>query len=852
MEIVQNAQQHEVTRSNLSDWVGDEILTSQSLLSGVRVGEDRALPNHSSVDHRMYSVISPSSNSLNDTINVGPGDMDVRVFPIHRVFQNPALEAMSRLYSYVSYDSVDVTISMSDPKGLLGAFVAGYYPYVPWFQTRSSSLEASRHSVNDMTKQRLMLSPESHLAHFSAAQDVKFSVPWTLPSPHVAVEKLWSNNAGISQFVNYGEPVLYVCPLAATSLDPNSEVTAKVRMYVKFNNLRWFGAHVTSAQSGLETAMAIGAGLAVESAVSAGAEIVSDAVSTFVGGGVDDDEVPDSYNDPIAVQPAYVGDSTRVGPPPNTPIFTRFMRAAQNDSVHKFLSTPQYLSLFQFPSTGPITLWANPVDPYGGSLSNPNGTATYFNFFSQMAQFWRGTINFHFVICGHPFVEVEYVCSISYPDRNFQGFNMGTFQVLKGVCSGNFHIKVPMPYLNYLDHLPILDLRTADITTEIRTMSSSLVNFDARIVGSNVPFGSTVPVLIFMSAGEDFEFSQPFSVGLNHTENVRRVQSKGALPPIAGSKNSSITSELQSGTIDAAFKVLSVVDCDDYIVMHIRVGTDKHPCPPAIVYVNCDEYDLPDVHETQAQVGLVPPNVVFQTNAKTQENLDFMPSIGSVTDFANIWSRSLPYSEYDADDEPIADITFAGSPVSWPTYGGSAAWTANVNNSWFVTCDYLAMVSSMYLYYKGSIGLKVIVYPDTDLTEDLYKFVSLQPVALSYRQRTNNPYTFRANTLPFDANFGNGSVVTPREQQPVIDLTVPFRSPLAWNAVCHDFLVYCDSDHYPKWIAKNLLYSNCILQIENDDLVDMLYRKAGPDYQLAVQGLLPPAPLWVARGFDWM
>ena len=92
-------------------------------------------------------------------------------------------------------------------------------------------------------------------------------------------------------------------------------------------------------------------------------------------------------------------------------------------------------------------------------------------------------------------------------------------------------------------------------------------------------------------------------------------------------------------------------------------------------------------------------------------------------------------------------------------------------------------------------------------------------------------------------------VITPSGLQPVIDVTVPYRSNYAW----------CPTTNYnPKMsILANAdlldvphISHNIVLQVTSGDLRDALFRKVGPDFSLRVPTIMPPPGLWLNRGFS--
>jgi len=266
-----------------------------------------------------------------------------------------------------------------------------------------------------------------------------------------------------------------------------------------------------------------------------------------------------------------------------------------------------------------------------------------------------------------------------------------------------------------------------------------------------------------------------------------------------------------------------------------------------------------DMTGLKPQVGLMPEDEVFQTRSRTQNALNTMVSFDNVEDWMDIWARALPFENYDSNDEPIPDIAFCSTPVWWPQNGGTASHTLDVNNSWYVTNDFISLFSGQFLYYRGSIALKVCCVPNIDGNDLGYKFISIQQAVFSdntdLRQTTHSPFSEDITQLPADANFANGVVASPADKQPVLDVTLPYISQYLWASTNRTYLQLLNN----YWTFSNeydladtyYIYSNTVLIDGDGNLADALYRKIGPDFGLAVEGLLPPPTLWMSRGFDW-
>nr|WPR17523.1 MAG: capsid protein [Pseudoscorpian picorna-like virus 4] len=768
------------TTSNVSTWGGRPVQNVDNPEEANRVGEDRTTPDFHDLTKRLF-FYPFSSTTTDQSLAISSAQNLTCVSPLLILTSVQTLNNICQLYDSLSYDSITLTCSLSAPKGACGSLYVGYYPFSPWFQTSSLTTEAQRHVSGPPNLTRMLLSPESHLMSISDSQDVRFTIPWTFPTSMLKMPDLPQlDSVGV-----YGNPIVYIfCDrlsyLSSIVLPPLFKMT------VQFNNLRFYGPSYDEVelQSGMEVAIpAVLAGVA-ETAVAATVGQAFESAREYLDF---DPDLDSGYSKPMPVQQAFAGDTTTVGPPLETAIFAP--RPFSSPSAHKildYLKRPQFVQSGTF-GASPITIGfgANPGDPIYGTF--PNGTdtiSTYFRWFSQGAQFWRGTISFYLVIFGHPMVETQHNLIIDYPGANVGLTNAdpGNWVTMRGISSGTHCIKIPMPFLNYADALPIYDsLVTTNASTLITEGCSSLLVITLKVISTMLDVSPQIPYTIFMAAEDDFVFLQPYAPGLNNVQQSTELV------------------ELQVG-------IPEVSDTFD---------TRAIPCAPL-------PYMLPFIH---------------------------------VEDFMEIWSRSLPNILYDSNDEPIPDPTFMSWPVFWPLSGGSAAWTPDVNNSWYVTNDYISLFSSNYLYYTGSVGVKVICstsFPDPPL----YKYITLLPANLVGRQPANNPFSFMTTDLPFTSNFGNGTTLTPTALQPVLECVLPYRSVLPWNPVTPANLdrgLGQFGGQLPTSAVGNMISTNVVLQDRGDtgDLQDNLFRKKGKDYYLTVEGLLPPGMLWVAKGFDW-
>jgi hypothetical protein len=496
-------------------------------------------------------------------------------------------------------------------------------------------------------------------------------------------------------------------------------------------------------------------------------------IGSIFGEEAESDYKEGSYERPTAVQMAYAGDTTSNGPPPTNPIFFDMLKSKlPRHPVSEFIGRKQYLMKMTTGSSSEI-FYNSPTFPYGVSTAGKH-MATWLRYFAMLNTFWRGTIVYSFVILGHPMVETKYSFVLSYPpESTVVTPNLSTASVLRGVCSGVTIIEVPMPFAYQSDHCPVLDTLAVD-PTDFLTSVSSAVTASFEVVSTMLDVSPIMDVLVFISAGDDFSFYQPYAPGANN-----------------------------------------VISSGDTISL------------------------------TEAQCGLDAPDVVFQTRAKSVEPSNIMVRCEYVEDYTRYWSRSIPYTALSSG-EPVPDLQIGLTTAGW-WVTDSAAYAYETQNSWYVTQDYLSYISCLFMFYRGSIASKIFCIPTTET----YKYVQITPMPFA-RQPTHTPFTTAAAALPENVNLGDGTVVTPGGLQPIIDLTIPYRSVYFWRATD----VVANYEKSPLPISANpagagWIRHNIDLQVPGGDLNDAVFRKSGPDLAFAVPINMPPPNLWMSRGYTW-
>lgn len=771
------------TTSDLSEWAGPEMINPLIPLRPARDPRPTVEPDVFDWTNRLIEITAPypdgipMSSSESQTYYHFPLVATLKLVDIFK-------DLLSKYYGF-SYESITITLTASDPKGLVGGMMVGWWPYIDYFDKGpSQSMDAWKTDPLLMTG--MYNNPNTQLITFGASQDITMTVPWTFKFPFyltkwVAEETLDTQNGRPP----HGAPILWMDILRSFYVS-GVTMPARIRIFAKFNGLKFYGpmrnASDLQAQSGAGAiAMA-----AVNAAAAAGATIVTDTLidkfKALGGKSVTTGESgTDNFDRPQAVQMAYLGDTTSTGTPLVDPIFIppTGQGGADLPTIHDMLKRPQYIATYDTYRTDPVVLSNNPT---GFGL---NARSNYFQYFAMINRYWRGTLVLHVIVAGHPFVEVAVKAKVYYPgSTTVARQEFVEFAVHRSVFNGTKHLKIPIPYLTPNDYRPIVDKPGA-------SSSTTTVSLDVKVVSTMLDVAPTIPYYLFMSAGDDFAFYQPYPPGLY---NVHEYANAGKLAP-------------------------------------------------------------PDIHvvdDLVAQVGLPSTGQEEVANTRFAFTTDpgTLTSMNTLYDYMRIWSRCIPFKDYDndGDEEPIPDAIPGFSSASWyPPIDRSA--DIGANNSWYFTLDYVAYLSSLFCFYRGGMGFKVIA-ASKNRPQEGYLYVSLGDSNVANRQRAHCPFPYDDAEIPPNANLGAGSVVTPIVHQPVLETTLPYRGVNIWSNVIWSAAkrgVARNDDAYNASVQTNIVLQNT----GNDVLTDVMFRKAGVDFDLAVEAGLPPPTMWIARGGDW-
>ena len=778
-ERVENDNATFTTTSDLSEWAGPEMINPLLPAIPGRDPTPTVEPDEFDWTDRLIEVSAPFPDGIPMSSAEGTTYYSFPLLATLKVAD--IFKSLLGKYYAFSYDSITITLTTSDPKGLVGGMLVGWIPYIDYFDKGpTQTMEAWK--SDPLLMHAIYNNPNTQLVTFGASQDITMTIPWTFKFPFYLVKWVAQETTDTQDGrPPHGYPIFWMDMLRSFFVS-SVIMPARVRIFARFNGLKFYGPMRNAADLELQSGGGALAMAAVNAAVTAGTTIVTDTlvskIKSLGGPSINTGESStDNFDRPQAVQMAYLGDTTSTGPPLVDPIFIPASPASREavPSVLEMLKRPQYLTTFDTSRTSSAVITNNPT---GFGI---NARSNYFQYFGMINRYWRGTMILHVIVAGHPFIEVSFKARVSYPGSTVESRQeFIEFAVHKSVFNGTKHIKIPIPFLSPNDYRPVYDKPgTTSMTTT--------VSLDVKIVSTMLDVVPNIPYYVFMSAGDDFSFYQPYPPGLY---NVHEYTS--------------------------------------------RKSTSKSP----------------DDLEMQVGLPMTGEEEIARTRFALTSDPGTLTAFNSIFDYMQVWSRCIPFKDYDnsGDEEPIPDAIPGFSSASWyPPIDRSA--DIGANNSWYFTLDYVAYLSSLFILYKGGMGFKVVA-ASQNRPQDGYLYVSLGDSAISNRQRAHCPFPYNDNEIPPNANLGAGSVVTPIVHQPVLETTLPYRGVNIWSNVIWSAAkrgVARSEDAYNAGVQTNVVLQNT----SNDVLTDVMFRKAGIDFDLSVEAGLPPPTMWIARGGDW-
>lgn len=812
MDKVENTQEKVAMKGPTSQIVGPEKEIIAPTMVAVR-GKYTGVPEDT-IDwsKRLFSIDEVLGHPLG--LDMGPALTSEGSYMINHLFKDvEILSVACRKYWALKYDQIEVNFTLSNPKNLVGGVHLGWWPYQDYYDKNSTETMTVIYA-SPMLSQGLINGPYTHQNLYGMAKDTMFTIPWPYKTPVMPSALLTADDETDPALRPvYGTPILWWQQLPNTAYVTSVANPAKMHIWVRFVGLEFFGPTNQNLTEVIEKQ----SGAAVTAAVALASTVIGDEVvglANDLGDMMFPKDEPEemaeagTYDLPQAVQLAYCGDTTNMDYPNTSPIFYEAYKpeGPPISTVAEMLSRPQYLGSFTT-STATATLVSN--NPM--SFEAPGGTiwnkATYFRWFGMLNRYWRGTICLHVVTAGHPMVEVQLESMIQYPfylDVATERTSNITRHV--SIFNGNKLIVVHMPFLTADDYMPVYDAYPSDSSTAWYNWTS-MVSLKTSIVSTMLDTAPVIPSYIYVSAGPDFAFYQPLPPGLYN--------------PVLSDLDSR-----ERGRRRRQHRVKST-------------GKGKER----------------EIIEKQVFIPLESEAEHMKSRHGHTTDPGTMINMATLYDYMKLWSRCVPFLDYDneGDQEPIPDPDVGLKCATWYVPVDRSA-TEDANNSWYFTLDYIAYFAMQFLFYRGAIGFKVVVCTDAAIREPGgYVYVALANPVEVYRQKTHVPWAYDDKQVPPESNFGAGVVITPTDQQPILECTIPYRGSNTWS-YCNNNAYYRDQQE--NWQAPNAgVANNLILMadvtLQGNTLADAMFRKIGTDFVLGVETILPPPTMWIARGFDW-
>jgi hypothetical protein len=524
MNKIENTNSKVATGSDLSEWIGPEVLLEETQVHIPRSMRNLVEPDVFDWTQRLFSLDEiegfPNGYSVGPTVGI-VGDMQ-DAFDILRGYD--VIRTVLRKYFALSYDSIDVRFTVSDPKNLVGALHVGWIPYQDWYDKNPEETMAVIVG-SEYLLQGFVNGPYTHLLTLGMSQDVSFTIPWSFKTPIITTEMIADQDSSDpDRRPLYGTPCIWWASLPGVSYITTVSNPASLRVFVKFNNLRFYGPNNNAieavSQSGLEVVAA--AEVAASVAATLGAEsLVENAIDMFVGK-EEVEELADfgTYDRPQAVQLAYFGDTTSCDFPNTTPIFSPHLNMASPPilSVHEMLKRPQYIGYF-LTGSGDQVYNNDPMRFHTAAGAAGNSTANYFRYFGLINRYWRGSLNFHFIVAGHPMVQVQFSSYIKYPNALVVPAQlMGSFARHLTTFPSSKHIVVPVPFVSVSDYIPVQDAYPYDQQPSDAYTTTIVAN--TRVISTMLDVAPVIPTYVYVSAGPDFAFYSPIPPGLYNASEL--------------------------------------------------------------------------------------------------------------------------------------------------------------------------------------------------------------------------------------------------------------------------------------------------------------------------------------------
>lgn len=437
----------------------------------------------------------------------------------YSVLSQPNPTAFRNKYRFMSWKSIKIRVTCSDPKACTGFYSVVCVPFnksVPNTYTQGNLYGPYIDSMWSMPL-------HSYCKSFGAPGDIEFDFPWSFRTPMMSITEI-----GSMSDTRPGVPILQVAVrdqhyVGTSVADPYFQI------FVKFEGIKFY-CPIYSAQSGVLAGVAapIIADLATH-----GIRYAADAIFDRYGmkmeattnifsenlkkqaGKFSSAQFGNDYSKPVDITPSIIGDTISEEVSWNLPIRGKMndfvmhpQRPIEDVELMHFLSRPQHIGTFNQDALNPYE-FTNFIFTF-----RPNGLladlgTNWFTFFSRLARYWSGDLYLDVLVHGHATVESRLTVTTLY--RNIFGAapldpassaSFGSIKTDDYVFQGPKTFSFLMPFASALEYMPVIPNSgywNTKLSIKLETLSS-LVN--------------PAPVLsfsVFVRAAPNFKFYDPVS-----------------------------------------------------------------------------------------------------------------------------------------------------------------------------------------------------------------------------------------------------------------------------------------------------------------------------------------------------
>lgn len=690
---------------------------------------------------------------------------DVFVPPVDLIVTNNIpLNDFVKRYAFVTYDSIEIRLTTSAPKDVIGAFIAGWFPNPQPMTTKSS-----------ITIWELSCRADSVVGSFSAAQDLRWQVPYTFNRELLLAKEFLAGDFTSSEGT-LGIPLFSFKTLNSTTYLTSATSKWDLNIFARFHGLKCYFPNSASValqrrnvvvkqmMSGLTDSITMATDVLgqVSAAGKMGAkayasyreviDMAAPVVCSVSGIGCKPQPEKDGPAKPLNQRVQAAGDlNSMVTQPPVMSVPQMISSTPVGDSQTRH-SVMDYLSRSQYISTGTSGASAQVVNIYPQmSKTSRVATTTWFKFFAQYANYWCGGMRVTLFVPSHPFIEAKLTTTVSppamYPSTN-TAHDLVNNATTEHIFTGDQTVIIDFPFITGTDMKRVV---RSDFSTAIPPDSNDSSNFTSSLINDFLYSLGTLTISL-----------QVLSATSIHIPVIEYHMFISALPDFAyyGPVTPASVSQL--------------------------TASEKRVKKQCLIFGEVIEHDETPKKSYNPSTTLIPLESVEQL-------CSIFSSINDVT------SLSRPDSQYDTP---------------------------------FARLDQLANLSRIFLYYRGSMEYKALLNPV------FWGSTTITP-AIGFYNDPRTWYSALISTSYAIENPAAGNNLGGRNINS-FDVCLSKRSIHAWDSI------YSESLLAPS-VSVEDIYTNVSTTRETDP--DVLMRRAGSDFQLAVESLVPDSALWVNGGY---